>query len=256
MLPRKHLLAFSITIFIVTVLLLGSCYESHRSSTVTHTGSSSTLGGEESFTSRSPGETTSYTLAQTTSVRGGASNITTPEAPSYRLAVKLLKEILGEARETYLDAVKENETWRLLIYEPYSSFSKALILNSTIVNDTTIVVNGVAYRYVIVRVDDGEDNIYITPQRIRVGNILVELLPRNKSLTYTGGLPYDYLVHVGNKVCKARFYFIGFVIGTKQLTVSTDRVRDNIYEASVTVLKELGNPKRCKLVWLILVREP
>ncbi len=255
MFPRGHLLAVSTAIFVAIILLLSSYQVLHHSTTAIHASSSSTRAVEETHTPQSSGEAASHTPAQATMVCGGAGNIITPEASSYKLAVKLLKEVLMEARETYLKAVRENEAWRLLIHESYSNFSKALILNSTIVNDTTIIVNGVAYRYVIVRVYDGEDNIYITPGKIRVGNILVELIPRNKSMTYTGGLPYDYLVHVGDEVCKARFYSIGFVIGTKHLTASTDRVCDNIYKASVTVLKELGNPGRCKLVWLILVRE-
>lgn len=182
------------------------------------------------------------------------SNVTTIESHTYKLAVKELKNILEEAKEIYLRALKKNETWRIMFYKPYSNFSKMFILNATIVNETTLLVGHTVYRYIIVHVYDAKSKLNFMPQRIQVNSILVELLPRNNSITYTGIVPYEYLVTYEGKTCKVLFSSIGFVEASYYLTVSADKINNNMYKVKITVARELGNTAYVNVVWLILIR--
>jgi len=185
---------------------------------------------------------------------GTTSNAITIKDHTYKLAVKELKNILEEAKGIYLNALKKNKTWKILIYEPYSNFSKMFILNTTIVNETTLSVGHMVYKYIVVHVYDAESKLNFMPQRIRVNSILVELLPRNKSITYTGIAPYDYLVSYGSKTYRVSFSSIGFVETSYYLTVSADKVSNNMYKVKITVARELGNTAYVNVAWLILMR--
>ncbi len=199
---------------------------------------------------------TSYVVATsvTPTNKSQVNSFVTPNSSSYKLAVRTLKEILREAKNIYLNALEKKETWRILIYEPYSNFSKTFILNSTIVNETVLYMGNTIYRYVIVSVYNHESKFSFMPQRIRVSNIFVELLPRNKSVTCTGAIPYEYSMNYRGKVYRVSFASIGFVEATKNLVVSTDKVSNNIYEVKVTVTGELGSTAYVDKAWLILIK--
>ncbi len=147
-----------------------------------------------------------------------------------------------------------NETWKILIREPYANLSKTLLLNTTIINETTLIMGNTVYRYIVVHVYDSESKLNFMPQRIQIDNILVELLPKNKSITYTGSIPYNYLVSLKNKTYKTSFLSIGFVETSYYLTISIDKVSNNIYKAIITVAKDLGSTKYVDTVWLILIK--
>lgn len=191
---------------------------------------------------------TMHTVTNTTS------NATTIESHTYKLSVKELKNILEEAKEIYLRALKKNETWRIMFYKPYSNFSKTFILNATIVNETTLLAGHTFYKYIVVHIYDAESKLNFTPQRIQVNSILVELLPKNNSITYTGIVPYDYLVTYGSKTYRVSFSSIGFVEASHYLTVSADKVNNDMYKVKITVARELGNTAHVNVVWLILIR--
>ncbi len=186
-----------------------------------------------------------------THVSTGASNITATKNPSYKLAVKTLKEISGEAKRIYLDSIRENKTWKFSID---SKLSKAFILNATIVNETMVFIDDTAYRYVIVSIYDAGTGWGFTPQKISIDNISVELLPRNKSVTYTGGQRYNYLVRVGNATCRAGFVSIGFMEATRYLTIGAERVCDSIYFLKITVASKLGSTRYVSSARLILIK--
>lgn len=183
-----------------------------------------------------------------------ASNSITIENRTYRLSVKELKKLLEEARNVYLNALRNNETWMIMVYEPYSNFSKMLISNTTIVNDTTLLIGHTIYKYIVVHIYDAKSRLNFTPQRIQVNSILVELLPRNKSITYTGMVPYDYLVSCKDKIYRISFTSIGFVEASHYLTVSADQVSNNMYKVRIVVTRELGSIKYVNVAWLILIK--
>ncbi len=227
-----------IIIFVVSTALLYAFDRNHfltTTRTITNTNTSF-----QSACSEKPANTTN--------------NVITIKDHVYKLAVKELKNILEEAKDIYLNAVKKNETWKILIYEPYSNFSKILILNTTIVNETTLLVGHTVYKYIVVHVYEAESKLSFMPQRIRVNGILVELLPRNKSITYTGIVPYDYLVSYKCKKYRVSFSSIGFVEATHYLIVSTDKISDNIYKVKITIARELGSTAYANVAWFILTR--
>ncbi len=199
---------------------------------------------------------TKYTVTNTSS---GQSRATTNisivgENHTYRLAVEELKKILEEARDAYLNALRKNEAWTIFISEPYSNFSKTFILNTTIVNETILLIDHTAYNYIIIHIYNAESKIDFMPQRIKVNNIFIELLPRNNSITYTGIIPYNYLVKYRCKTYRVSFSSIGFIETSYHLTVSTDKIDDNIYKVKITVTKKLGNTAYVSVAWLILVK--
>jgi len=183
-----------------------------------------------------------------------ANNAITIKSHLYKLAVKALKNILKEAKNIYLNALKNNEPWKALIYEPYSGFSKTFILNASILNETTLIINHTVYKYVVVSVYESESKFNFMPRRVKVDGVLVELLPRNKSITYTGIAPCDYLVNYKGKKYRVSFASIGFVEATHYLVASTDKISNDIYKVKITVARELGSTAYVDTAWLILIR--
>ena len=200
--------------------------------------------------------TTKYAVTNTSSGQSSAAtNISiVSENHTYRLAIKELKKILEEARDAYLNALRKNETWTIFIYKPYSNLSKTFILNTTIVNETTLLIDHIVYNYIIIHIYDAESKIDFMPQGIKFNNIFIELLPRNNSITYTGIVPYNYLVNYRGKTYRVSFSSIGFIEASYHLTVSTDKIDDNIYKVKITVTKKLGNTAHISVAWLILVK--
>jgi len=202
-------------------------------------------------------------------------NANTTAAENYSLAVENFEKILGQAREIYLNAIRNNETLPISI----DNFSKMLILNSTIVNETTLYMNNTDYTYVILQVYNANNNFTFCPQRIEINNISVELIPKNPSVTYTGGTAFNYMINYDNNSYNATFYFIGFMFSSFNLTASTQNIAQiyltattqnaandlitptatiptgviNIYAVTVAVNNELGSPEHISYAYLILI---
>jgi hypothetical protein len=254
-----RLLPISAVIIILAVFTTLLYFNHEYPSTATHIATNTNTNASPLNTgSRQPETSTNTVEANYTSPHslntGTASNTTTAGSHAYKLAVKALKNILKKARDIYLNALEENETWKILIYEPYSNLSKTLILNATIANETTLLVGHTVYKYIVVSVYEAKSKLSFKPQRIQVNGVLVELLPRNKSITYTGIVPYDYLVCYKGRKYRVSFASIGFVEATKHLTASTDKISSNIYKVKITVAEELGGTKYVNEAWLILIR--
>lgn len=239
---RKLLIASCIAVVVVVALLV---FTQHLGFPAGTRGS-----GSVSSTSLS-GSVATSTSGE--SVSGEPTSLTplTVGSPRYDLAVETLKEILKEAKP-YLHGVRRNESWGSSV--PPSELDTALILNSTIVNETTLRVGNATYKYVIVQAWDNERHVRVEPEEIKVSNVIIERVPENKSVTTTGGTVYDYLIRVGNRVCRARFYYIGFQVATGNLTSLSYRICGNIYEVSIIVNPGKGL-RADKGVYLVLLKE-
>lgn len=163
----------------------------------------------------------------------------------YALALKNLKYILNEARKIYTELVEKNESYMMSL----DNFSKMFIEKASIINETTIRIGNESYRYVIFMVYNNENNFDFSPQKLVVDDVEVQLLPRNKSVTYTGGLPYHYLIKYEGEVCSVKFFEIGFIIATNNLLGSTINPCNGIYVVRLSVNK--GESE----VWLVLIKQ-
>jgi len=186
-------------------------------------------------------------------VSSGPASLTplTAGNPQYGLAVEIMKEVLRDAKP-YLHGVRWNESRGSSV--PPSELDVALILNSTIVNETTLRVGNTTYEYVVVQAWDDQRNLRVDPEEIKVNNVIIERVPENKSVTTTGGTVYDYLVRVGNRTCRARFYYIGFQVAAGNLTSFSYRICGNVYEVSIIVNPGKGLEDD-KGVYLVLLRK-
>ncbi len=173
----------------------------------------------------------------------------------YFNAVEKLEDILEKARSIYLDALREGRRWEAMIYEPLSNFSRLFVLNATIVDWHTLMIGHSVYRYVVVRLYDSADKFSFEPMSIGVDDILVEQLPRNKTVTYTGVVPHSYLVRYKGMTCRAELVSPGFVEATHRLTVRAHRIYGNVYLVGLAVSEKLGSTAYVDTVWLVLVKQ-
>ncbi|BES81799.1 hypothetical protein PABY_13660 [Pyrodictium abyssi] len=90
-------------------------------------------------------------------MKSKASSTITARSSSYKLAIEILREVLRKAK-VYLHTIERNKTWRANILS--SELNTALILDSTIVNDTTLVDFMVATRNLTTSASKICDNIY------------------------------------------------------------------------------------------------
>ena len=202
-------------------------------------------------------------------------NANTTMPKNYSLAVENFKNIIEQAREIYLNAIRNNETSSISI----DNFSKMLILNSTIVNGTTLYMNSTAYTYVVLQVYNANNNFTFCPQRIEINNVSVELIPKNPSVTYTGGTAFNYMINYDNNSYNVTFYFVGFMFAQFYLTASTQNIAQiyispttqnatndlmtttatiptgviNIYAVTIAANSELGSPEHISYAYLILI---
>jgi len=196
-------------------------------------------------------------------------------AKNYSLAVQNFKNILEQAREIYLNAIRNNETLSISI----DNLSKLLILNSTIVNETTLYINNTDYTYILLQLHNANNNFTFCPQRIEINNVSVELLPKNPSVTYTGGTIFNYMINYDNNTYNASFYFIGFMFSSFNITASAQNIAQiyltattqnaandpitytatiptgviNIYAVTIAVNNELGSTEHISYAYLILI---
>jgi len=160
-------------------------------------------------------------------------------------------EILREARDTYLRVLKLNKTYLLSWVD---NFSKALIFNGSIINASVLRVGDKLYRFVIIFLYDGEKNIGFMPKEIVVEGIEVRMLPR--TVTWTGIVPYDYLLKYDGRKCKITFGAAPGVDASPSLPVigRIERVCPGVYAAKLVVVKKFA-PTVFKDVWFILIEQ-
>jgi len=204
---------------------------------------------EKSPTSRHIAANTTSSNFQNISTMQFVNNTNTTMSKNYSLAVQNFKNILGQSREIYLNAIRNNETLSISI----DNLSKLLILNSTIVNETTLYMNNTDYTYVLLQVYNANNNFTFCPQRIEINTISVELIPKNPSVTYTGGTAFNYMINYENHSYNATFYFIGFMFSSFNLITSTNTIGNNIYAVTIAVNNELGSPEHISYAYLILI---
>ena len=166
--------------------------------------------------------------------------------------VNLFKNILNEARKTYLEAINKGKEKGILITN--SDLAKYLLLNSRIINNTHIMINGSIYRYIILHIYDSVHGTNIYHKRIILNNLIVEQEPKNRSITYTGGIPYIYKIHMNNQTCKAAFTTIGYVESTYKMLIHINHPCQKIYTLQITINKETNNIITTQKIWLILIK--
>jgi len=161
-------------------------------------------------------------------------------AASSVLAIEILRSVVSEAR-------------KLLHSQVAHGLATELVERSRIVNSSLVLINGAAYRYIVVQAIDAEHRVSIAPQRISIDGVSIELLPRSTSTTFTGGTQYTYLVKLGNRVCRVSFYLIGFQIAYASVVTDSESVCNGIYGVSIFVNPHPGSLESYKGVFLVLI---
>ncbi len=182
---------------------------------------------------------------ESTSSKPSSAPTITVESPQYKLAVSILREVLRGAK-AYSPKVEPKVKTREL--------DELLILDSTIVNETTLVIGNTTYEYVVIRAWDHKHHVQVDPEEIVVDDILIKQVPRNKSVTTTGGTPFNYVVHVGNRTCHVTFYYIGFMVATGHLSSNSINICDNVYKVSIIVSPD-ESYETDKGVFLLLLKK-
>ncbi len=124
-----------------------------------------------------------------------------------------------------------------------------LILNGSVVNSSVLRIGNTFYRLIIVRLV-GENRLYFMPKKVKVGNIEVEMLPRNKSVTYTGMLPYEYAMKFDGKTCRVVFW-LGPIDAnpSNPLTAWIRSPCPGVYTVKIVIAKPYVD------TWLVLVKQ-
>ena len=126
--------------------------------------------------------------------------------------------------------------------------------NVEIINETTLILNHTRYKYVIVSVYDADQGTNLRFNYIKVNNITVRYLLPNRSVTYTGLRPLNYLVQINDKTCKATFWTISYVEASRHVTIHDIKVCKDIYAVTYSLTKKVDNIERTSLVRIILIK--
>ncbi len=157
------------------------------------------------------------------------------------LIASALSGVIDDAREGYLRAVEGNRSWSIYIG---SSFARSLLLNSTVLSDSEILVNGSRYVYLVLALRRG--SVVVDVDRASIDGLAVEELPRNRSVTYTGCQPSFYLVRVGNESCRFGAHVCGLAISSYSVYVNAWKVCRGTYFAWIWMWS------RHEYVWMLL----
>ena len=160
--------------------------------------------------------------------------------------VDLVENFLHKARMVYLNKTCPRDVFTC--GKPnVDSFTLMMIFNATVEGDF-MIIDGIRYRYIVVRFYNGENNTSIFPKEITTPDgIHVEYIPGNETVTYTGGSLYTYRVQANNEECKLTFGYIGFYISSFSI-LGESRSCDNIWAVEIFLGKD-------NYLWLILVRK-
>ncbi len=162
--------------------------------------------------------------------------VVTSKTLRYSLQTEILIRVLQDAREKYLGS-KESCV--------LSGLAKDLVMNSEIINDTHVRIGAKLYRYSILRLHRG--NVYFDAKRTKLDGIKIVEIPRNKSVTYTGGIPTTYeLISSSGRKCVFRIWTIGLVISSHPVYGFSSRL---CVEGTYVVLLWVGMKE---FAWIVL----
>ncbi len=116
------------------------------------------------------------------------------------------------------------------------------------------MINGGIYRFIILHVYDSKHKTNIHHKRIIFNNLIVEQEPKNRSITYTGGIPYIYKIHINNQTCKAIFTTIGYIESAYKMLIYINHTCQKIYTVKIIINKETNDTVITQKVWLILIK--
>jgi len=125
-----------------------------------------------------------------------------------------IRTFLAKAKEAYY-AFKNKPKSGMSKAVMLDNFSRNIILNSNVINDTVISINNTLYYYAILRFYGG-DCPGITARDSYLGsNVHLKLLPTN--VTTTGGRLWIYEININGSRNIVRVYEISFIIGLYRL---------------------------------------
>jgi len=125
-----------------------------------------------------------------------------------------IRTFLAKAKEAYY-AFKNKPKSGMSKAVMLNNFSRNIILNSNVINDTVISINNTLYYYAILRFYGG-DCPGITARDSYLGsNVHLRLLPTN--VTTTGGRLWIYEININGSRNIVRVYEIPFIIGLYRL---------------------------------------
>ncbi len=145
-----------------------------------------------------------------------------------------IRTFLAKAKEAYY-AFKNKPKQGMSKAIMLDNFSRDIILNSNVINDTVILINNTLYYYAILRFY-GEDCPGIIAKNSYLGsNVHLRLLPTN--VTTTGGRLWIYEIDINGSRNVIKVYEIPFITGLYRL-----------YGDSI----DLGHSNEWNILWIVL----
>ena len=158
------------------------------------------------------------------------------------------KELLLKAKNNYIKAITNNKSWSISID---SKFAKELVTNATVLGKNRLQVDDNTYSYAILSLFYNGLKVY-NASNASVDGVSIALLPRNKSITYTGCQPSTYRVAIGHNNYTFTFFFCGPAISSYSLYTITENVTNGVYFIEI----DAGPWSNLSTVDFLLVKEP
>ncbi len=114
---------------------------------------------------------------------------------------RYLSEFISIARSYY---AKHRESASL------SGLARELVLRGKVVNSSFIRIGSELFRYAVIRLRIGP--VSYGAKVVELDGVEVKEVPRNASVTYTGGIPTNFVLKWSGGSCRFRVWTIGFVI--------------------------------------------
>ncbi|WP_291999150.1 hypothetical protein [Caldivirga sp.] len=171
---------------------------------------------------------------------------------NYTAAFLYLGRILTDAKEAYENASSPLPVG-FLGSDP--GLARSLILNSTIFNETTLLINGTPYRYIILSVwcRDCGFSFNFELSNASMDGVSIYLRPRNTTVTYTGGLPFTYVMSYDGVRYEFTLWYIGLEFGSFRVFGYSQELGKGVYAVQLFI----STPRSLDVehVWLVLIKE-
>ncbi|MGC8571229.1 MAG: hypothetical protein ACP5L1_07920 [Caldivirga sp.] len=169
---------------------------------------------------------------------------------NYTAAFLYLGKILTDAKEAYENASSPLPVG-FLGFDP--GLARSLILNSTIFNETTLLINGTPYRYIILSVWCRDCGFSFELSNASMDGVSIYLRPRNTTVTYTGGLPFTYVMSYDGVRYEFTLWYIGVQIASFRVFGYSQELGKGVY--AVQLFTSTPRSLDVEHVWLVLIKE-
>ena len=143
-------------------------------------------------------------------------NYNTTIEDSYENSFALLNNFIMDARETCLSS------GRVFM----SGFSKSFVMNSSIINETLLIINNTKYEYSILKLRLGEHRI--DNNKTVIGGCIINYLGRVTNQTTTGGQVYIYQLRCNGQTEEFKVFVIPFIISMYNVYGDTLEITSHI----------------------------